>query len=291
VTTYGIPMATLAAGPLVAQLPGGQPPGGEVTGAPAVLDGEAQPKPATDDWPFLYLFSSFVAPHYLSALAIVLVGALLAVAAAAAATGTSIRRFSPHFFALGVAFLLLTTRSLTSFSLLFGTTWLVNSLAFFGILASVLVAIFVNSRWPITRPTPFYIALFISIAVAFLLPPQSLLIDPPILRYGLAAIVAFAPVFLANLVFSYSFRDTATADMSFASNLLGAMVGGALEYLALITGYQALLLVVALFYALAWLFATKLRLGADKELASDLDEPERATSVPGPQALPPEPAT
>ena len=33
--------------------------------------------------------------------------------------------------------------------------------------------------------------------------------------------------------------------MAFASNLLGAMVGGALEYLALITGYQALLLVVA----------------------------------------------
>ena len=37
--------------------------------------------------------------------------------------------------------------------------------------------------------------------------------------------------------------------MAFASNLLGAMVGGAIEYLALITGYQALLLVVAGLYA------------------------------------------
>jgi hypothetical protein len=41
--------------------------------------------------------------------------------------------------------------------------------------------------------------------------------------------------------------------MAFASNLLGAMVGGALEYLALLTGYRALLLVVAALYGLALL--------------------------------------
>ena len=44
-------------------------------------------------------------------------------------------------FLLGAAFLLLETRSLVSFSLLFGSTWLVNALAFFAILASVLLAI------------------------------------------------------------------------------------------------------------------------------------------------------
>jgi hypothetical protein len=48
--------------------------------------------------------------------------------------------------------------------------------------------------------------------------------------------------------------------MAFASNLLGAMAGGALEYLALITGYRSLLLVVAVLYGLAWLFATRVRL-------------------------------
>jgi hypothetical protein len=101
------------------------------------------------------------------------------------------------------------------------------------------------------------------------LPPESLLIDPPWLRYLLAGVVAFAPVFLANLVFTYSFRDTKTADMAFASNLLGAMVGGALEYLALITGYRALLLVVAGLYLLAWLFATRWRRLADRDLAQE----------------------
>ncbi|HUG48631.1 MAG TPA: hypothetical protein VMP67_09480, partial [Candidatus Limnocylindria bacterium] len=41
------------------------------------------------------------------------------------------------------------------------------------------------------------------------------------------------------------------------------------EYLALITGYGSLLLVVALLYGLAWLFATRLRLLNDRELARD----------------------
>jgi len=175
---------------------------------------------------------------------------------------------------LGVAFLLLNTRSVTSFSLLFGTTWIVNSLAFFGILCSVLLAILINYKFPIRRPTPFYVLLFLSIAVAYLLPPETLLFEPAWLRYIVAAGLAFAPIFFANLVFSYSFRESNSADMSFASNLLGSVAGGALEYLALITGYQALLILVAGLYALAWLFATKLRLGADKELTSDFDVAE-----------------
>ncbi|MGI8533547.1 MAG: spermidine synthase, partial [Candidatus Limnocylindrales bacterium] len=218
VQTYGGVKAALANGPAVAALGGAPPPGDAVDPVPEV--GAPEPRPATDDWPFLYLRTGFVADYYLILLGVILAAAVGAVALAARATGTSARRFSPHFFVLGIAFLLLETRSLVSFSLLFGTTWLVNSLAFFGILASVLVAIFVNARFPIRRPTVFYAALFVSIAVAYLLPPESLLLDPPWLRYGIAAAVAFAPVFFANLVFSYSFRDTTTADMSFASNLL-----------------------------------------------------------------------
>jgi SAM-dependent methyltransferase len=256
-----------AAGPLIDALEGGPPPGDTVGAIPVVED--PQPKAATDDWPFLYLRTPFVAPHYLAGLAFVLVIALLAIAGAARVGGTSVRRFSPHFFVLGIAFLLLETRSLVSFSLLFGSTWLVNALAFFAILASVLLAILVNAKWQIKRPGMLYGGLFAALAVAFALPPESLLIDPPWLRYLLAGVVAFAPVFLANLVFTYSFRDTKTADMAFASNLLGAMAGGAMEYLALLTGYRALLIVVAGLYLLAWLFATGWRRLADTELARE----------------------
>lgn len=261
--------AIFAVGPLIDSLNGAPPPGDAVDTVPAV--GEPTPKAASDDWPFLYLRTPFIAPHYLAGLAFAMLIALAGILGAARVGGTPIRRFSPHFFVLGTAFLLLETRSLVSFSLLFGSTWLVNALAFFAILASVLLAIFVNARLRIRRPGLLYGMLFVALAVAFALPPESLLIDPPWLRYALAAVVAFAPVFLANLVFTYSFRDTRTADMAFASNLLGAMAGGALEYVALLSGYRVLLVLVAALYLLAWLFATRWRRLADRDLAAGDD--------------------
>ena len=73
----------------------------------------------------------------------ILVLTLVAVWFASRVTRIPFRRgFSPHFFVLGIAFLLLETRSLVTFSLLFGTTWSVNALVFFAILVSVLGAVF-----------------------------------------------------------------------------------------------------------------------------------------------------
>jgi hypothetical protein len=262
--------AVLADGPAVAALNGAAPPGDAVDPLPP-NDGGPTPAQATDDWPFLYLRTPSIQPHYLIVLAFVLVFALLAVGGSARATRLPLSGFSPHFFVLGSAFMLLETRSLVSFSLLFGTTWLVNALAFFGILASVLVAILVNARLKIRRSRPLYGLLFAGLAVAFLLPPEDLLLDPAWLRYVLAVALAFTPVFLANLVFTYSFRDTRIADMAFASNLLGAMLGGVIEYMALISGYRLLLVVVAALYLAAWLFASRLRILADSQLASQVE--------------------
>ena len=259
--------ATLAAGPGIDAVRG-RPPGDVVDAATGV----AAPPVATDDWPFLYLAAPGIPLHYVLALGLVLIWAVLLVARAAHRSGTPIRRFSPHFFVLGIAFLLLETRSIVTFSLLFGATWLVNALAFFAVLASVLLAILVAARLPMRRPHALYAALLGSILVAWLLPPSSLLIEPAWLRYVVAGVVAFAPIFFANLVFTYSFRDTKTADMAFASNLLGAMVGGAIEYLALLTGYQALLIVVGALYIGAYLLATRVRVLADVGLERTIGE-------------------
>jgi hypothetical protein len=45
---------------------------------------------------------------------------------------------------------------------------------------------------------------------------------------------------------------------AFAANLLGAMVGGVLEYGAIIVGYRNLLIVVAFLYGMAFLIAARL---------------------------------
>ena len=85
-----------------------------------------------------------------------------------------------------------------------------------------------------------------------------LLLDlPMVLRFAAGSALAFAPVFLANLVFAQRFAGVETAGTAFAANLLGAMVGGTLEYIALITGYRFILIVIGVLYALA--FITGLR--------------------------------
>lgn len=259
VRTFAHMSASLACGPGVAALGSRsdlyQPPAGA-----------APLRPATDDWPFLYLREPGVPRHYLVALSLILASAVVLVVVACLATRTPVARTSPHFFVLGTAFLLLETRSLVTFSLLFGNTWLVNSLAFFGILTSVLAATLVNAKLAIAKPGLLYAGLLVAIGVAFVVPPESLFLDPPWLRYLAASALAFAPVFFANLVFTRSFKDTKSADMAFASNLVGAMVGGALEYLSLLTGFRALLLVAAGLYALALLLGSRWRTLGDRQL-------------------------
>ncbi len=257
-----VSFAVFAAGPGIAALGGGSPPG-DLGGYRVIT---SAPRPATDDWPFTYLVEPGIPGRYLLALAAILAFGALVVGAAAQAGGRRLAAFSPHFFALGVAFLLLETRSLVTFSLLFGTTWIVNALTFFAILASVLAAIGLSAVWRLRDARWLYAALAVALALGYLLPPSSLLVDPPWLRYALASAIAFAPIFLANLVFTHSFRDTAAADMAFASNLLGAMLGGALEWVALVTGYQALLLIVGAWYLLAYGLASRWRLLGDREL-------------------------
>jgi spermidine synthase len=109
---------------------------------------------ATDDWPFLYMRERTLPGHYLQVMAIVLGISLLAVALSLPRGG---RRISWHFFFLGAAFLLLETRSITRFALLFGTTWFVNSLVFFAILVAILLANLYVLRRRVTRLRPYYL--------------------------------------------------------------------------------------------------------------------------------------
>ncbi len=206
---------------------------------------------ATDDWPFLYLVEHSFPLLYIAGLVMVAVFALGGTLTLAP-RGT-LRRFDWHMFFLGVAFMLLEVKSLTTFALLFGSTWLVNSLVFFAILSSVLLAVLVNRYFKIRRIGLFYLLLFAVLVVNLLLPPEALLLGNPVARYLLASILAFTPVFLANIIFTNAFRDSDTADIAFASNLLGIMVGGSLEYFSMLFGYRMLLVPVILFYALALL--------------------------------------
>ena len=88
--------------------------------------------------------------------------------------------------------------------------------------------------------------------------PTAWILQLPVGPRGLLAIaLAFAPVFFANLAFAKRFADTADSTTAFATNILGAMVGGCLEYLALMVGYRNLLVVAGLLYLAALALGTR----------------------------------
>ena len=209
-------------------------------------------QPATDNAPFLYLKQPGVPSLYWRTLVLILAVALVAVWLYAGRLRRG-RQYADLFF-MGAAFLLLETKSVVQFALLFGTTWLVNALVFAGVLIAVLAAVEVSRRVSFRRPAWLYLWLLVTLGLAWAVPPDTLLRFAPPLRFVLAVALAAAPIFLANLAFSQRFKDVATSGTAFGMNLLGAILGGALEYSALVVGYRALSLIAAGLYGLAFLF-------------------------------------
>lgn len=217
--------------------------------------GQEIPAPSADDRPFLYLKDASIPQLYLILIGLILAVSLIAIRV----VGGPLRQMRGYadLFLMGMAFLLLETRSITTFALLFGTTWLVNALVFAGVLLAVLLAIEVTRRYSPRRPW-VVAALFISLAIAWLVPNAWLLTLPVPLRLLVAVVLAFAPIFCANLYFTSRFKEAANPTAAFAANLFGAMIGGTLEYLSLLTGYRFLLVVAAVIYLAAVLVGRRL---------------------------------
>jgi hypothetical protein len=63
------------------------------------------------------------------------------------------------------------------------------------------------------------------------------------------------PLFFAGIIFTESFRRAKATGNFLGSNILGAVAGGIAQNLSFVFGMKALLLVAALFYAVAGILA------------------------------------
>ncbi|OLC44537.1 MAG: hypothetical protein AUH43_18465 [Acidobacteria bacterium 13_1_40CM_65_14] len=240
---------------------------------PQPLHRDASIIPATDDWPFLYMRAPELPRHYRSALGIVLVVSAFAVIA----VGSGLRRTLPtttgsaspsrvvsgvsrtlHFFFLGAGFMLLETKSIVQFALLWGSTWSSASLAIASVLVMALASAVVASRVEIRRSGPIAAALLGLIALNYLLPVGRVSFSSRLVESVFYGALVFSPVFFAGLLFSRSFRRSSSAAADFGANLFGAMIGGIAEYLSLVAGYRFLLILVAGCYLLAVLLDRQL---------------------------------
>jgi hypothetical protein len=223
--------------------------------APTTIVHEAgNPRFATDDWPFLYLHDRLIPD--LSIRSMVLLGMLgVGMVYLFLPKGNGRFRIDGRMFFLGAAFMLLESKAVVQLALLFGSTWLVNSLVFFTALVLILLAnLYVLKASP-TRLSWHYVGLVALLAAAILVPFDVFLSGGIFIRYVVPCALALGPMFFAGVIFARSFRDSANPDMAFGSNIAGSVVGGLAESFSMLLGFQYLLLLAIAFYLLSAWFA------------------------------------
>jgi len=212
-------------------------------------------KIATDDWPFIYLTTdAFWKTGFLRTLVIMMVASIVIVWRA---TPEARGRLSPHFFLLGAGFLLLETKSIIDLSLLFGSTWLVNSVAIGAFLTMALLGNLAVATFKLERAMFFYLMLFAALALNAFVPVGELLGTGVVSRVLLGGGFVALPVFFSGIVFAISFRKAPSPAVALGSNVMGAVVGGFGEYMSLFTGYRFLFLIAGVLYLASWLFMPK----------------------------------
>ena len=199
----------------------------------------------SDDWPFLYLRGRAIPGYNLRVIAAVLLIGSLPIFAS---LPQGKRRPHWNFLLLGVGFLLLETSAITRLSLLFGSTWIVNSVVFFSILLMVLLANFVVQRGKTFRPHLIYLGISLSLLLSYTFDLENLLYSSFALKVATALLLVGVPVFFAGLAFSQLFKREKAVQYAFGSNLLGAFLGGFLEYAGMMIGLGDLLLVALVVY-------------------------------------------
>ena len=219
--------------------------------SPSEVDTTGIDRLPSDDWPFLYLRDPTIPGLNLRGMLVV---AALSLAILKYFAPARTVRPNPHMFFLGAGFMLLETKGVVHLALLFGSTWVVNSIVFFAILVMVLLSnLFVLAVKP-KATWPYYALLFASLAANVAVPMTTFLSLPGPSKVIASCLVISLPVFFAGVIFATSFRDSRQPDVDFGSNIGGVILGGLSENLSLVVGFNNLLLVAIAYYALSAIF-------------------------------------
>jgi spermidine synthase len=214
---------------------------------------------ATDDWPFFYMPQRVYPLSYLIMIALILVLSLLLVGNFVAETP---RLGHLSFFFLGVGFMLVETKGTTEMGLTFGNTWQVVGVVLAGILTMAFLGNYLVEWLNIKRSAIAYLFLFSALAAGWLSARSGGFASTPIGRLETVALLSL-PLLFSGIVFSTLLSARAHVSGIMAINLLGAMVGGLLEYNSMYFGFQALYLMAIVCYALAfvsgYLFLNEMR--------------------------------
>ena len=206
----------------------------------------------SDDWPFLYIRPGIFPWGYVLVIGFILL-LTFATVRPVFGIGRDGNSFDLPLFLMGAAFMLIETRGVTSMSLLFGSTWVVNAAIFSGILIMVLLANLVIERLGWRDPRRFFALLFLAVAMLWWFPVSWLqTFDLPV-RGLLGGLLTGLPVGLAGLIVPILLARSVSPAAALGSNLLGSVLGGCLEYFSMIGGLKSTALMALVLYLLAFM--------------------------------------
>jgi hypothetical protein len=165
------------------------------------------------------------------------------------------RRIAVHtrMFFLGAAFMLLEAKAVVQMALLFGSTWLVNSLVFATALILILLANIYVLKLGNIRLWRHYAALLAVLAASIVFPLDAFLSGNWLWHYGAPALLTLGPIFFAGVIFALTFGTASDPDRAFGSNIAGSVLGGLSESASMVLGFRYLPLLAIAFYLLsAW---------------------------------------
>jgi len=206
----------------------------------------------SDDWPFLYIRPGAFPWGYLVVLAYILALAAATVRPVFGLGSPGSPSFDWPLFFMGAAFLLIETRGVTSTSLLFGSTWVANAAVFSGILIMVLAATLIVRGRGWKNPLPWFAPLLLSVALLWWFPLDWLQTMPLAIRGLLGGLITGMPVGFAGIIVPMLLERSPLPASSLGANLLGAVLGGCLEYYSMLGGLRSTAIMAAILYIVAF---------------------------------------
>jgi spermidine synthase len=232
---------------------GGPRGGNQIRFSPSNVEVPADLRVAEDAWPYLYLRRPMIPALSWRGIAIIGVLSLLMLLAFGwRVTRHQMNQPNMAMFFLGAGFMLLETKAVVHMALVYGSTWIVNTVVF----SAILVMIFTANLW-VLRSKPsnlarYYVVLLVLLAANVVVPLNSFLGWPPVVQGIAAGTLVISPVLCAAVVFGVLFSKTERSEEALAYNTAGAIFGGLLETTSLLIGFKYLLAVAALMYVAAW---------------------------------------
>ena len=207
---------------------------------------------STDDWPFLYMPSKVYPFSYLS---IIIILSFSSIYFLNKLIKIRTNNFSISCFFLGAGFMLVETKGITEIAKIYGSTWIVVSV----VIAAVLLMSFISNLIVMKKIKISllltYTLLLVSLIFGYYLFTKSSVLMSSDINKIIMPIILTLPILFSGIAFSKELLKLQSISQALSSNILGAMLGGFLEYNSMYFGFSNLYVLAGIIYVSAFVFS------------------------------------